>query len=160
MDTDYWKIISIWAFISIVTIIVTANTIRNPDPNELLPVSAGTQWTYAIVVIVILGVIAAGLIILDYFDARDPKYHVRAEDRTGVHPHPRAPRARWQRRKAIPLAIKLEVSERDGGRCVRCGSYRKLHYDHIIPWSKGGSDTVRNLQLLCERCNLKKGNRH
>ena len=63
------------------------------------------------------------------------------------------------RRKAIPRAIQREVWQRDGGKCVECDSKAKLCFDHIVPFSKGGSNTVRNLQLLCERCNLSKGNR-
>lgn len=63
------------------------------------------------------------------------------------------------RREAIPRAVQREVWQRDGGRCVECGTREKLCFDHIVPFSRGGSNTVRNLQLLCERCNLSKGNR-
>lgn len=52
--------------------------------------------------------------------------------------------------------VKREVWRRDCGRCINCGSRKNLEYDHIIPFSKGGSNTVRNVQLLCEKCNRKK----
>jgi hypothetical protein len=60
-------------------------------------------------------------------------------------------------REPIPDDIKLFVWQRDGGRCVKCGSQRNLEYDHIIPVSQGGSNTARNIQLLCETCNRSKG---
>ncbi len=63
------------------------------------------------------------------------------------------------RRRIIPTAVKLSVWKRDGGRCVMCGSTDELHFDHDLPWSKGGTSlTEDNVQLLCARHNLKKGN--
>ena len=60
--------------------------------------------------------------------------------------------------RLIPTAVKNEVWRRDGGRCVRCGADNDLHFDHIIPFSKGGSSiTTANVQLLCARHNLQKG---
>jgi len=60
-------------------------------------------------------------------------------------------------REVIPAAVKQEVWRRDGGRCVDCGSKEKLEFDHIIPVARNGSNTARNLQLLCEPCNRTKG---
>jgi 5-methylcytosine-specific restriction endonuclease McrA len=60
-------------------------------------------------------------------------------------------------RQPIPDDVKMFVWQRDGGRCVKCGSQENLEYDHIIPVSKGGSNTARNIQLLCEKCNRTKG---
>jgi hypothetical protein len=60
-------------------------------------------------------------------------------------------------RESIPDDVKLFVWQRDGGRCVKCGSQENLEFDHIIPVAKGGSNTARNIQLLCETCNRSKG---
>lgn len=61
-------------------------------------------------------------------------------------------------RRSIPRAIKVAVWRRDGGKCVVCGAADKLHFDHIVPISKGGtSSTADNIQLLCARHNLVKG---
>ena len=59
-------------------------------------------------------------------------------------------------RSVIPSEVRREVWRRDGGKCVKCGSRVKLEYDHIIPVSKGGSNTARNIELLCEVCNRAK----
>lgn len=59
--------------------------------------------------------------------------------------------------RMIPSFVKLEVWKRDGGKCVKCGEKDNLHYDHIIPFSKGGSSlTAKNIQLLCARHNISK----
>jgi hypothetical protein len=59
-------------------------------------------------------------------------------------------------RKPIPDDVKMFVWQRDKGKCVKCGSQENLEYDHIIPVSRGGSNTERNIQLLCEKCNREK----
>lgn len=59
-------------------------------------------------------------------------------------------------REPIPERVRNEVWRRDGGHCVDCGSRERLEYDHIIPVSKGGSNTARNIELRCESCNRKK----
>ncbi|WP_018676404.1 HNH endonuclease [Riemerella columbina] len=63
------------------------------------------------------------------------------------------------KRDRISQKVKDAVWNRDGGRCVECGSSEKIEFDHIIPFSKGGSNTYRNIQLLCESCNRKKSNK-
>jgi len=63
------------------------------------------------------------------------------------------------RRRVIPTRVKLEVWQRDGGRCAICGAQDELHFDHILPFSKGGTSlTAANVQLLCARHNLAKRN--
>lgn len=59
--------------------------------------------------------------------------------------------------RVIPQDVKIAVAARDHGRCRQCGSTDDLHFDHVIPWSKGGANTVNNIQLLCGRCNRRKG---
>lgn len=59
-------------------------------------------------------------------------------------------------RERIPERVRHEVWRRDQGRCVDCSSRERLEFDHIIPLSRGGSNTARNLELRCEVCNRKK----
>lgn len=48
------------------------------------------------------------------------------------------------------------VCEKYGHRCLRCGRRTKLTPDHIVPLSRGGANTIQNIQPLCLRCNLSK----
>ena len=63
------------------------------------------------------------------------------------------------KREPIPQDVMDQVWNRDGGKCVNCGSVENLEFDHIIPFSKGGATSYRNLQLLCKQCNISKSNR-
>ncbi len=62
--------------------------------------------------------------------------------------------------RQIPTAVKVAVWKRDQGRCVQCGSTDNLHFDHDVPFSKGGSSiTPDNVKLLCARHNLEKSDK-
>ncbi len=59
----------------------------------------------------------------------------------------------------IPASVRGRVWARDGGRCTKCRSSKNLEFDHIIPYSRGGSNSERNVQLLCRSCNRRKYNK-
>ena len=61
-----------------------------------------------------------------------------------------------KRSRRIAQEVKDAVWRRDEGKCIECGSNENLEFDHIIPHSKGGANTYRNIQLLCEKCNRQK----
>lgn len=59
--------------------------------------------------------------------------------------------------RVIPTEVKKEVWKRDGGKCVMCGDTKNLHFDHDLPFSKGGTSlTAKNVCLLCMKHNLQK----
>jgi hypothetical protein len=77
----------------------------------------------------------------------------------GIKPtRPKPPKATVKStgREPIPQDLMDVVWNRDGGQCVRCKSEQDLEYDHMIPLSKGGSNSYKNLQLLCRKCNRSK----
>lgn len=66
----------------------------------------------------------------------------------------------YKHERLIPTWVKVEIWRRDRGRCTTCGAADGLHYDHILPFSKGGrSDDPKNIQILCARHNLHKSNK-
>jgi len=76
-----------------------------------------------------------------------------SDDNVITRPYAQAPR-----RRLIPTSVKIEVWDRDRGKCVICGATDELHFDHDLPFSLGGSSlTAANVQLLCARHNLSKG---
>jgi len=58
----------------------------------------------------------------------------------------------------ISATTKKIVFTRDGGICQCCRSSNSLEYDHITPFSCGGSSDASNIQLLCMSCNRSKSN--
>ncbi len=62
--------------------------------------------------------------------------------------------------RVIPSAVKLEVWKRDKGKCVLCGSTENIHFDHELPFSRGGSSLLAaNIRILCAKHNLSKSDK-
>lgn len=61
-----------------------------------------------------------------------------------------------------PASHRKALYGEQAGNCEGCGEHfpiQNLEVDHIVPRSKGGTDHIVNLQLLCGACNRIKGNR-
>lgn len=80
----------------------------------------------------------------------------------GASPRPRAgaPRFRRPGRRLIPAHVRRAVWQRDDGLCTfvgpdghRCGSRRRIEFDHVVPIARGGWSTVENLRLRCRTHN-------
>jgi HNH endonuclease len=82
----------------------------------------------------------------------------RAADRKlkSAHSLMRAEESGAQIRERVPLEMRRHVFERDGGKCLECGSGFDLQYDHVLPVARGGATSAENLQLLCGDCNRRK----
>jgi hypothetical protein len=64
------------------------------------------------------------------------------------------------RSRVIPTEVKKKVWERDDGQCVICGAKDELHFDHDLPYSKGGTSiSPDNVKILCARHNLSKSSK-
>jgi 5-methylcytosine-specific restriction endonuclease McrA len=59
-------------------------------------------------------------------------------------------------RNIISQELKDLVFARDKGKCAVCHGNEELDYDHIVPLMKGGSNTSRNIQLVCKQCRVNK----
>lgn len=103
--------------------------------------------------------------LLDYKVVNDGKRNVfrfilKLNSSTDIHSN-QAENARvLPHTRLVPSSVKQEVYIRDHGKCVLCGSTENLHFDHDLPFSKGGTSlSADNIRILCQKCNLKKSNK-
>lgn len=85
----------------------------------------------------------------------------------GVRSHKMRKKIRYNRKNPPPLPkapreplgdLRIQILARDSYTCRYCGSrVGPFHVDHVVPWSKGGPNTVENLVTACKFCNLRKG---
>jgi len=64
--------------------------------------------------------------------------------------------------RIFPLPVKRRVYERQKGICLVCGKrclIEEMDADHVNPWSKGGKTEEGNCQVICRKCNRRKGAR-
>lgn len=99
-----------------------------------------------------------------YYDNID---NVKATQRRYRQNNSEVLRERNRRRRAILKGLSehftelewQELLETYGAVCMNpeCLSTQKLTRDHIVPLISGGSDTIENIQILCMKCNIRKG---
>jgi hypothetical protein len=83
------------------------------------------------------------------------KFRLQQSSQEAIASQPR--HSALEHARLIPTAVKIEVWKRDKGKCVLCGSEKNLHFDHDLPFSKGGTSLLaKNVQLLCAKHNLQK----
>lgn len=63
---------------------------------------------------------------------------------------------KWKAEGTLEVSEWLEVLDKHGKVCLKCGSTEHIQMDHVIPFAKGGKNTKDNLQPLCEDCNKRK----
>lgn len=66
------------------------------------------------------------------------------------------------KRSSIPPKLRHKVLKRDRYTCQACGARApdvELEVDHVVPVSRGGTDDLSNLKVLCRDCNIGKGNK-
>lgn len=82
------------------------------------------------------------------------KFQLKVVDAEASAPRPLA------HTRVIPSKVKAEVWKRDQGKCVECGATDNLHFDHDLPFAKGGTSLLAaNVKILCARHNLEKSDR-
>lgn len=90
-----------------------------------------------------------------YIEQAGDRYRLADWQGGRVHPSElEANRNAWNQMRA---KVGDKVFERDGRVCATCGATDDLQIDHVLPLSRGGSNGLRNLQVLCGTCNRRKG---
>lgn len=68
--------------------------------------------------------------------------------------------AKVEHTRLISSEVKMVVWKRDGGKCVICGADKNLHFDHDLPFSRGGTSlSAKNVRILCMKHNLQKSDK-
>ena len=100
-----------------------------------------------------------------WYNALDAFVRYMSDEESDIRPNTRINKdgIKHTTKREPSARLKVQVLMRDGNRCRLCGvecndGLHNIHFDHIIPWSKGGETSLENLQVLCSDCNLAKGN--
>jgi len=70
------------------------------------------------------------------------------------------PKPKRKPSRYIPNDVKAYAMRAYGGMCAYCGATEDLHFDHIIPYSRGGNSSRENIQVLCGYHNRLKSNKY
>lgn len=105
----------------------------------------------------IVGAIIAFVLVSVWAGVREAKMESYKDYWRDQRKHAETSRASRTRR--IDQNTKHAVFLRDNGRCQECYTQNNLEYDHIVPFSFGGTNTEDNIQLLCRTCNRRKGDK-
>jgi hypothetical protein len=94
---------------------------------------------------------------VDYGGPRAGVHHIAYSAIKSLRP------AKPIRRERIKTSDRVKILTRDNYQCQMCGVSRTdgavLEIDHIHPISKGGSNGLHNLQVLCRECNSGKSDK-
>lgn len=93
--------------------------------------------------------------IINFTKHQDPHYKEKSSEIPAMDGHVDSGKTAG----GVSEVVRQEIFDRDGRKCLECGSADDLSLDHKIPRSKGGSHDKENLQTLCRRCNSAKNNR-
>jgi hypothetical protein len=93
--------------------------------------------------------------IVNFLKHQDPHYKEKASDIPSMVGHIDSGITAG----GVSEHVRQDVFDRDGRKCVECGSTENLSLDHIVPRTSGGGHGKENLQTLCRRCNSSKNNR-
>ena len=90
------------------------------------------------------------------------EYYEENKDQFKVNYHKR--KARIRGNGGVFTKEQWQKLKKDCGyRCLACGKSEpeiQLTPDHVIPIAQGGRNDIDNIQPLCLKCNLSKGNKH
>jgi hypothetical protein len=106
--------------------------------------------------IFIVGVVLACAFTVFYYRRKYHNIKRRYENLVNPPKPAPSPKSKLELDREQYLKLRSQILLRDGFRCQECGYYKHLEVHHIVPRSKGGTDDLKNLITLCQRCHGKK----